>query len=69
MAARAGTATIMEAVETAEEAEMLRLLGIDYGQGYFFSEPLPGIQLAHALTSRFAPPSQNDSLGASASAR
>jgi EAL domain-containing protein (putative c-di-GMP-specific phosphodiesterase class I) len=46
MAARVGTATVMEAVETAEDAEILRFLGIDYGQGYFFSEPLPGKDLA-----------------------
>lgn len=46
MAARVGTATVMEAVETAEDAEILRFLGIDYGQGYYFSEPLPGKVLA-----------------------
>lgn len=46
MASRVGTATVMEAVETAEDAEILRFLGIDYGQGYFFSEPLPGRELA-----------------------
>jgi EAL domain-containing protein (putative c-di-GMP-specific phosphodiesterase class I) len=46
MAARVGTATVMEAVETSEDAEILRFLGIDYGQGYFFSEPLPGRELA-----------------------
>lgn len=49
MAARAGTATIMEAVETAEEAEVLRRLGIDYAQGYFFMKPLPGRELARFL--------------------
>jgi EAL domain-containing protein (putative c-di-GMP-specific phosphodiesterase class I)/ActR/RegA family two-component response regulator len=48
MASRAGTATIMEAVETAEDAEMLRVLGIDYGQGHHFSEPLPGRELARS---------------------
>ncbi len=48
MAARAGTATVMEAVETSEDAEILRFLGIDYGQGYFFSEPLPGRELANS---------------------
>jgi EAL domain-containing protein (putative c-di-GMP-specific phosphodiesterase class I) len=48
MAARSGTATIMEAVETEEEAEMLRVLGIDFGQGYFFLEPLPGQELARS---------------------
>ncbi|HEY0515097.1 MAG TPA: EAL domain-containing response regulator [Thermoanaerobaculia bacterium] len=49
MAARAGTATVMEAVETAEDAEVLRLLGIDYAQGYFFQRPLPGRELALLL--------------------
>lgn len=49
MAARAGTATIMEAVETAEDAQALRRLGIDYAQGYFFLKPLPGRDLAQAL--------------------
>lgn len=51
MAARAGTATVMEAVETAEDAEVLRLLGIDYAQGYFFLKPLPGLDLARLLRS------------------
>jgi c-di-GMP-related signal transduction protein len=36
----------MEAVETAEEAEVLHQLGIDYGQGFYFLEPLPGRELA-----------------------
>lgn len=49
MAARAGTLTVMEAVETAEDAEVLRLLGIDYAQGYFFLRPLPGLELARLL--------------------
>jgi EAL domain-containing protein (putative c-di-GMP-specific phosphodiesterase class I) len=49
MAARAGTATIMEAVETADDAQVLRRLGIDYAQGYFFLKPLPGRDLAQAL--------------------
>lgn len=48
MAARAGTATIMEAVETAEDAAMLRELGIDYAQGFYFSKPLPGAELARS---------------------
>lgn len=49
MAARAGTATIMEAVETAEDAQVLRRLGIDFAQGYYFLKPLPGRDLAQAL--------------------
>jgi EAL domain-containing protein (putative c-di-GMP-specific phosphodiesterase class I) len=49
MASRAGTATVMEAVETAEDAAVLHLLGIDYAQGYFFQRPLPGRDLAARL--------------------
>lgn len=55
MAARAGTATVMEAVETAEDAEVLRLLGIDYAQGYFFQRPLSGRDLAQLLRSEESP--------------
>jgi EAL domain-containing protein (putative c-di-GMP-specific phosphodiesterase class I) len=49
MSRRAGTLTIMEAVETADDAAALRPLGIDYAQGYFFLKPLPGRDLAQAL--------------------
>lgn len=49
MSRRAGTMTIMEAVETADDAEALRSLGIDYAQGYFFLKPLPGRDLAQTL--------------------
>jgi EAL domain-containing protein (putative c-di-GMP-specific phosphodiesterase class I) len=61
MAARAGTATIMEAVETAEDAQALRLLGIDYAQGYFFLKPLPGRELAQALEMGVLHPARTDS--------
>lgn len=63
MAARAGTATIMEAVETAEEAEVLRHLGIDYAQGYFFCRPLPGRELARALEEGPVRPARPGALG------
>jgi EAL domain-containing protein (putative c-di-GMP-specific phosphodiesterase class I) len=46
MAARTGAKTVMEAVETPEEAEEIRRLGIDYGQGHFFSHPKTGRELA-----------------------
>lgn len=49
MAQRSGTATVMEAVETAEDAAMLRELGIDYAQGFYFSKPVPGAELARSL--------------------
>lgn len=71
MAARAGTATIMEAVETSEDAQTLRLLGIDYAQGYFFLKPVPGRDLNQALDLGFLHPGRagrTAALGASASA-
>jgi EAL domain-containing protein (putative c-di-GMP-specific phosphodiesterase class I) len=37
---------VMEAVETPEEAEEIRRLGIDFGQGHFFSHPRTGRDLA-----------------------
>ncbi|HEV7671475.1 MAG TPA: EAL domain-containing protein [Thermoanaerobaculia bacterium] len=46
MAARTGAKTVMEAVETAEEAEEIRRLGVDFGQGHFFSTPRTGRELA-----------------------
>jgi EAL domain-containing protein (putative c-di-GMP-specific phosphodiesterase class I) len=49
MSRRAGTLTVMEAVETADDAEALRTLGIDYAQGYYFLKPLPGRELAQVL--------------------
>lgn len=49
MAHRAGTTTIMESVEREEDARMLGVLGIDYGQGYFFSKPVTGKELTRWL--------------------
>ncbi len=36
-----GLRTVAEGVETDEQRELLRELGTDYGQGYFFSRPQP----------------------------
>jgi predicted signal transduction protein with EAL and GGDEF domain len=41
-----GFATIAEGVESEEQAAMLRDIGIDALQGYYFSYPVPGPQLA-----------------------
>jgi EAL domain-containing protein (putative c-di-GMP-specific phosphodiesterase class I) len=38
---RLGLKTVAEGVETAEEAKLLNLLGIDYIQGFFFAKPMP----------------------------
>jgi EAL domain-containing protein (putative c-di-GMP-specific phosphodiesterase class I) len=62
MAARTGIATIMEAVETPEEAEILHHLGIDYGQGFYFLEPLPGDELARSQRVGVSVPGRPDRL-------
>ena len=41
MAKSLGLATVAEGVETAEQLELLKAMGCDQIQGYFFSRPLP----------------------------
>jgi diguanylate cyclase (GGDEF)-like protein/PAS domain S-box-containing protein len=50
-----GMATIAECIETPAQAEVLRALGCDYGQGYHFSRPLAAEALERLLFE--APPS------------
>ncbi len=52
MAHRLGISTIMECVETAAALEVLRDLGARFAQGYFFSEPIGGRELAAAFRPR-----------------
>ncbi|MDO8351726.1 MAG: EAL domain-containing protein, partial [Gallionella sp.] len=40
MAHSLGMSTLAEGVETKEHADMLREMGCDYAQGYFFSRPI-----------------------------
>ena len=42
---------IAEGVETAEHLDILRSLGCEYGQGYFFAKPLPADEAGALLTS------------------
>lgn len=41
MAQELGTATLAEGVESAEEADVCKQLGFEYGQGYYFGKPAP----------------------------
>lgn len=40
---------IAEGVETAEQMEQLKLLGAEYGQGYYFAKPLPAAEIENLL--------------------
>jgi diguanylate cyclase (GGDEF)-like protein/PAS domain S-box-containing protein len=50
MAHKLGFQVIAEGVETREQMEFLVDAGCDFGQGYFFSQPIPGDQLEGLLT-------------------
>jgi len=41
-----GIVTVGEWVETQEHAELLRDIGVDYGQGYFFGKPSAGLKVS-----------------------
>lgn len=45
MARNLGMKTVLESVETSEEAAAAIELGIDFGQGYFFSKPIKAQEL------------------------
>jgi EAL domain-containing protein (putative c-di-GMP-specific phosphodiesterase class I) len=42
---------VAEGVETGEQADALRRLGCSYGQGYYFSPPVPADQIENLLRS------------------
>jgi len=42
LAAGLGIPTIIEQVETAEERDLARSLGVNFAQGYFYARPAPG---------------------------
>ena len=44
--------TIAEGIETPEQADILRALGCDRGQGYLFSKPLPEDEITEFLKSQ-----------------
>jgi diguanylate cyclase (GGDEF)-like protein len=51
LAHQLGRQVIAEGVETAEHLTILRSLGCEYGQGYFFAKPLPVADVASLLAS------------------
>jgi EAL domain-containing protein (putative c-di-GMP-specific phosphodiesterase class I) len=53
MAHKLGLKVIAEGIETEEQLQFLSEAGCDYGQGYFFSRPLPQEQFEQMLSHRF----------------
>jgi diguanylate cyclase (GGDEF)-like protein len=50
-----GLKALAEGIETSEQAAILRAMGCDLGQGYYFARPLPGEELAERLHKAFLP--------------
>ena len=47
---------IAEGVETAEQLSQLRDLGCEYGQGYYFSQPVSAEEASHLIADLLPPP-------------
>lgn len=52
MAHKLGMKVIAEGIETAEQQNLLRSANCDFGQGYYFSRPVPGADFEKLLKSR-----------------
>jgi diguanylate cyclase (GGDEF)-like protein/PAS domain S-box-containing protein len=50
-----GLEVLAEGIETSEQAALLKDMGCDLGQGYYFARPLPGEEFAERLPEAFLP--------------
>ena len=53
MAHKLGIMVVAEGVETVEQRDLLFAAGCDYGQGYWFSRPIPAIEFEALLKNRY----------------
>jgi diguanylate cyclase (GGDEF)-like protein/PAS domain S-box-containing protein len=53
MAHKLGMKAIAEGIESAEQRDLLRAAGCDFGQGYFFSRPVPREEFEGLLRRKF----------------
>jgi len=60
MAHKLGIVVIAEGIETVEQRDLLSSAGCDFGQGYFFSRPLPPNNLEAMLTEQLSFPCSNN---------
>ena len=49
MAHELGLQVIAEGIETPEQEQLLEAAGCDFGQGFYFSKPMPAARFAHLL--------------------
>lgn len=49
MAHKLGIKVIAEGIETAEQRDLLIMMGCDYGQGYLFSKPVPAAEFENTI--------------------
>jgi EAL domain-containing protein (putative c-di-GMP-specific phosphodiesterase class I) len=52
MGSSMGIGIVAEGIETAQQAERMRVLGCAYGQGFYFAQPSPGEQVAVGVFDR-----------------
>ena len=50
-----GLEVLAEGIETPEQAALLKDMGCDLGQGYYFAHPLPSEEFAELLPKAFLP--------------